>query len=38
MSEENTKTAIIYARVSSKKQVKDGGGIEAQATRCRAYA
>lgn len=33
-----TKVAVIYARVSSRKQVKDGGGIESQATRCRAYA
>jgi len=38
MSEQPLKSAIIYARVSSKKQVKEGGGIESQATRCRAYA
>jgi len=38
MSNEITQSAVIYARVSSKKQVKDGGGIESQATRCRAYA
>ncbi len=38
MSENAQKPAVIYARVSSKKQVKDGGGIESQATRCRAYA
>ena len=38
MSDDMIKSAIIYARVSSKKQVKEGGGIESQATRCRAYA
>ena len=38
MSEGQPKVAIIYARVSSRKQVKEGGGIESQAVRCRAYA
>jgi len=38
MSETEFKPAVIYARVSSKKQVKEGGGIESQATRCRSYA
>ncbi len=38
MSNETFKPAVIYARVSSKKQVKEGGGIESQATRCRSYA
>jgi len=38
MNDNEFKPAVIYARVSSKKQVKEGGGIESQATRCRAYA
>ena len=38
MNNDTPKPAIIYARVSSKNQVKDGGRIESQATRCRSYA
>jgi len=38
MSEDDFQPAVIYARVSSRKQVKEGGGIESQATRCRSYA
>ena len=38
MSKDGFKPAVIYARVSSKKQLKEGGGIESQATRCRSYA
>ena len=38
MRETPERSAVIYARVSSRKQVKEGGGIESQATRCRAYA
>ena len=38
MTERPPRPAIIYARVSSRKQVKEGGGIESQATRCRSYA
>jgi site-specific DNA recombinase len=30
--------AVIYARVSSTKQVKEGDGIASQITRCRVYA
>lgn len=30
--------AVIYCRVSSKKQVKDGHGLDSQETRCREYA
>ena len=30
--------AVIYARVSSKKQVKEGSGLESQNSRCRLYA
>ena len=32
------KPAVIYARVSSKKQVKEGSGLESQNSRCRFYA
>ncbi len=39
---DNTKTqptrAVIYARVSSAKQVEEGHGLESQAIRCREYA
>ncbi|MCC7253615.1 recombinase family protein [Hyphomicrobium sp.] len=40
---DNTKTqsgtrAVIYARVSSPRQVAEGHGLESQATRCREYA
>ncbi|WP_216825748.1 recombinase family protein [Ruegeria sp. EL01] len=31
-------TAVIYCRVSSTKQKLDGGGLESQEQRCRAYA
>ena len=30
-------TAVIYVRVSSDKQVREGNGLESQETRCRAY-
>lgn len=30
--------AVIYARVSSAKQVSEGSGLDSQATRCRDYA
>ncbi|MGH1403918.1 MAG: recombinase family protein [Alphaproteobacteria bacterium] len=30
--------AVIYCRVSSQKQVREGHGLESQATRCREYA
>jgi len=30
--------AVIYARVSSARQVEEGHGLESQATRCREYA
>ena len=32
------KSAVIYCRVSSAKQVKEGHGLESQDTRCREYA
>src|SRR5690242_5446532 len=30
--------AIIYARVSSERQVNEGGGLQSQEQRCRSYA
>ena len=30
--------AVIYCRVSSEKQVKEGNGLDSQEHRCRAYA
>ncbi len=30
--------AVIYCRVSSPKQVKEGHGLQSQETRCREYA
>ncbi len=30
--------AVLYTRVSSKRQVEEGHGLESQATRCRDYA
>lgn len=32
------KKAVIYCRVSSERQVKEGDGLRSQETRCRAYA
>ena len=32
------KPAVIYARVSSKKQVREGSGLDSQDSRCRLYA
>ncbi|NCC03492.1 MAG: recombinase [Proteobacteria bacterium] len=32
------KSAVVYCRVSSSKQVKEGHGLESQETRCREYA
>ena len=37
MNEEYSK-AVIYCRVSSEKQVKEGNGLESQEHRCREYA
>ncbi|OQB06397.1 MAG: hypothetical protein BWY19_00206 [bacterium ADurb.Bin212] len=37
ISREYTK-AVIYCRVSSEKQVKEGNGLDSQEYRCRAYA
>lgn len=34
----NLKNAVIYCRVSSKKQVKEGHGLSSQETACRKYA
>lgn len=38
ISKTNVKDAVIYCRVSSKRQVKEGHGLESQETRCREYA
>lgn len=37
-SDSSFKPAVIYVRVSSKKQVKEGSGLESQNSRCRLYA
>ncbi len=37
MDKEYTK-AVIYCRVSSKRQVKEGHGLESQEHRCQEYA
>jgi DNA invertase Pin-like site-specific DNA recombinase len=36
--QQETKYAIIYCRVSSKKQEMEGHGLDSQETRCRKYA
>ncbi len=38
MKSEELQFAVIYARVSSRKQVKEGHGLESQEARCREYA
>ncbi|MCG8604369.1 recombinase family protein, partial [bacterium] len=38
MTENENKKAVIYCRVSSKKQKKDGHGLDSQEHRCRQYA
>ncbi len=38
MKNSGFKLAIIYARVSSKKQVTEGSGLDSQDSRCRLYA
>ena len=38
MTTETTKTAVVYARVSSTKQTSEGDGLASQETRCREYA
>ncbi len=38
MREHTQKQAVIYCRVSSIKQTKDGDGLRSQETRCRDYA
>ena len=38
MPEKHNQKAIIYCRVSSTKQTKEGDGLRSQATRCREYA
>ncbi|WP_109809667.1 recombinase family protein [Sphingosinithalassobacter portus] len=38
MTARTEQQAIIYARVSSKRQVADGNGLESQETACREYA
>ncbi len=37
-SQDDQQQAVIYGRVSSKRQVDEGHGLESQATRCRDYA
>ena len=32
------KNAVIYCRVSDKKQIKEGSGLSSQETRCREFA
>ncbi len=34
----NNRPAVIYCRVSSKKQAREGNGLSSQETRCREYA
>lgn len=38
MTNMDFKPAVIYARVSSKKQAKEGAGLESQTSRCELYA
>lgn len=38
MLQDNNPPALIYCRVSSDKQVRDGHGLSSQETRCREYA
>lgn len=38
MTEEHNEKAVIYCRVSSKKQVSEGSGLDSQEHRCREYA
>lgn len=38
MTEQKTRKAIIYSRVSDPKQVSEGHGLSSQETRCREYA
>ena len=38
MKENRTQRAVIYCRVSSQKQKKEGHGLDSQATWCRQYA
>ena len=33
-----TRKAVIYCRVSTKNQIKEGDGLGSQETRCREYA
>lgn len=37
-TEDNCPLAVVYARVSSKKQVSEGHGLSSQDTRCREHA
>ncbi len=38
MNNHNNKTALIYVRVSSERQVKEGHGLESQEQRCLSYS
>lgn len=38
MSRKTNQKAIVYARVSTKRQSLEGNGLSSQETRCREYA
>ncbi|MBT9161159.1 MAG: hypothetical protein DDT26_02460 [Dehalococcoidia bacterium] len=38
MTRKLNQKAVIYCRVSTKRQAKEGNGLESQETRCREYA
>ncbi|MBP6111967.1 MAG: recombinase family protein [Sphingobium sp.] len=38
MMRQNNQKAVIYCRVSTKKQAKEGNGLDSQETRCREFA
>src|SRR5690606_29186778 len=38
MTRKKHQKAVIYCRVSTKKQAREGNGLESQETRCREYA
>jgi site-specific DNA recombinase len=38
MTRKSNQKAIVYCRVSTKKQARDGSGLASQETRCREYA
>ena len=38
MTHKHQTQAVIYARVSTKKQAREGNGLDSQETRCREFA